>query len=360
MKRIIKFSLFLAAALFLAACGKSKKAETVEHHPDDKVVIAYVTSWSKKIPNPKYLTHINYAFGHVDTTTIAGVMIDKPERLKKIVSLKKKAPYLKVLLSIGGWGSGNFSEMAADESKRKGFAMDCDRVVKEFGLDGIDIDWEYPTQSTAGISSLPEDTENYTLLMRDIRHAIGDGKILSQATVSSAKYIDLLAVNNYVDYTNVMTYDLGWAPYHNSPLYSSPNAPEMTADSSMMMHLRLGIPAGKLVMGLAFFGHAVKGFRPPRDLTKAHLADGYTACWDALAQVPYLADSTGTLAYGYENEMSLALKCEYIRKHGFKGAMFWSYEGDNESLDLCRTVFMTVNKGDTPPPPVPREKRPKF
>ena len=43
-----------------------------------------------------------------------------------MVELKKQKPDLNVLLSIGGWGSGRFSEMAANEKYRKAFAKDCD------------------------------------------------------------------------------------------------------------------------------------------------------------------------------------------------------------------------------------------
>ena len=96
--------------------------------------------------------------------------------MRQIVDLRKQKPELKVLLSIGGWGSGRFSEMAANDEYRRAFAADCARVVKEFALDGIDIDWEYPTSSMANISSSPDDTENFTLLMQDIRAAIGNEK----------------------------------------------------------------------------------------------------------------------------------------------------------------------------------------
>lgn len=342
MKPII-ISILSLIVLGVSGCCSSSK-DVVPHSPDDRVVIAYVTSWTDEIPDPTFLTHINYAFGHVDSVSFDGVLIDNPHRLKQIVSLKKKAPYLKVILSIGGWGSGHFSEMAADATLRKSFAKDCDRVIKEYGLDGVDIDWEYPTQSTSGISSSPEDTENYTLLMKDIRESIEIGKILSHAVVCYAEYIDLAAANQYVDYTNVMTYDMGWAPYLNSPLYKSPNVLGISVDSAMRKHVEIGIPVEKLVMGLAFYGRGAKDFPRPDDLTKAHLTEGYTACWDGEAQVPYLTDSNGTLVYGYENEMSLAIKCEYIRNHGFKGAMYWSYDGDNDRGDLCRTVFTTLNK----------------
>ena len=51
----------------------------------EKVIVAYVTSWSQTIPDPTVMTHINYAFGHVDET-FDGVRIDQPDRLRQIVA----------------------------------------------------------------------------------------------------------------------------------------------------------------------------------------------------------------------------------------------------------------------------------
>lgn len=294
------------------------------------------------MPDPTYLTHINYAFGHVNDS-FDGVRIDNEERLKQIVALKTQKPSLKILLSIGGWGSGRFSEMAADDNHRKSFTEDCARVVEEFGLDGIDIDWEYPTADMAGISASPDDTKNYTLLMRDIRQAIGKDKLLTQATAAGAKYIDFRAIDPYIDFTNAMTYDMGFAPYFNSPLFRSPNVGQICADEGIKAHLEAGVPKHKLVMGLAFYGRGIEGFKRPRDLTKAHLTEGYIARWDSLAQVPFLTDSTGNMVFGYENIESLAIKCNYIKDNQLKGAMYWSYDGDNEAGDLRRTVYQTLN-----------------
>ena len=98
---------------------------------NESVVLAYVTSWSSVIPSADVVTHINYAFGHVDST-FSGVKVDKPQRLAAIAALKQKNPHLKVLLSVGGWGSGRFSEMAADAGLRAKFAKDCRRVVKQY------------------------------------------------------------------------------------------------------------------------------------------------------------------------------------------------------------------------------------
>ena len=73
----------------------------------ERVVVAYVTSWSHVTPDPFVMTHINYAFGHVNDT-FDGVRIDNPRRLKAMVDFKKVNPDLKVMLSVGGWGSKGF------------------------------------------------------------------------------------------------------------------------------------------------------------------------------------------------------------------------------------------------------------
>lgn len=335
-KALLLLCLFLGV---FVSCNREKKVETCHGNPDEKVLIAYVYH-PNGVPDPTYLTHINYAFGHVNET-FDGVRIERAEWLKKISRLKRRYPHLKVILSIGGWGSGNFSEMVSDPELRMKFAKDCRRVVDEYRLDGIDIDWEYPGTSVAGISSAPTDRDNYTLMMRDIRECIGPDKILSQATDGGAMHIDYAAVDKYLDYTNVMSYDLGRTPYHRSPLYSSElmlQPGSISADSCMKAHLAAGIPKEKLVMGMIF------GRAGGADPTKAHLLDGFTYHWDAESQEPYLTnDETGEVAFGYENEKSLYLKAKYVLDNGFKGAMYWSYNGDTPSGDLRRTVYCTMN-----------------
>lgn len=330
----------MAAALgVLVSCGSVKSGEeVVAASRDSKVVVAYVTSWSEVMPDPQYMTHINYAFGHVNES-FNGVKIDNEERLRQIVDLRKQKPELKVLLSIGGWGSGRFSEMAANDEYRRAFAADCDRVVKEFALDGIDIDWEYPTSSMANISSSPDDTENFTLLMQDIRAAIGNEKELTLATVASARYIDFKAILPSVDFVNIMAYDMASAPKHHSALYPSGHSGDITSDGAVTAHLKAGVPPSKLVMGMPFYGRGGDGYPSFQDYNKVGNTDTqYTEKWDEVAQVPYLADKNDTLVFGFENPRSLAIKCQYILDKDLLGGMYWDYSGDNEQGDLRRTV----------------------
>lgn len=335
----MKIKMLMAAALvLLASCGSSKSGESTADSLNSKVIVAYVTSWSDVMPDPQYMTHINYAFGHVNES-FNSVKIDNEERLKQIVDLKKQKPELKVLLSIGGWGSGRFSEMAANEEFRQAFARDCDRVVKEFGLDGIDIDWEYPTSSMADISSSPDDTENFTLLMRDIRSAIGDKKELTLATVASARYIDFKAILPFVDFVNIMAYDMASAPKHHSALYPSENSGDITSDQAVTAHLKAGVPPSKLVMGMPFYGRGGNGYPSFQDFNKVgNTNEDYTEKWDSVAQVPYLVNKNDTLVFGFENPRSLAIKCQYILDRDLLGGMYWDYSGDNEQGDLRRTV----------------------
>lgn len=335
-----KIKMMMAVALgVLASCGSVKSGEeALAVSRDSKVVVAYVTSWSEVIPDPQYMTHINYAFGHVNEN-FNGVKIDNEKRLKQIVDLRKQKPELKVLLSIGGWGSGRFSEMAANDEYRRAFAADCDRVVKEFALDGIDIDWEYPTSSMANISSSPDDTENFTFLMQDIRAAIGNEKELTLATVASARYIDFKAILPFVDFVNIMAYDMASAPKHHSALYPSGHSGDITSDGAVTAHLKAGVPPSKLVMGMPFYGRGGDGYPSFQDYNKVGNTDTqYTEKWDEVAQVPYLADKNDTLVFGFENPRSLAIKCQYILDKDLLGGMYWDYSGDNEQGDLRRTV----------------------
>jgi len=331
--------LFAALAIILAGCQKKVQPVTYHDRPDEKVLIAYVFH-PNELPDATYLTHINYAFGHVNET-FDGVRIEQEEWFSQIAKLKKKYPHLKVLLSIGGWGSGNFSEMASDSLKRLSFARDCKRVVDQYKIDGIDIDWEYPGSDVAGISAAETDVENYTKMMRDIRECIGWDKYLTHATDGGGVHIDYASVDKYMSWTNVMSYDLGSQPYHRSPLYASEKLLQpgsISQDSCIRAHLEAGIPPEKLVMGMIFGG--VRG----ADNTKAHLLEGYTPHWDSEAQEPYLTvDSTGMIAYSYENEKSVYIKCKYILEHQLKGAMYWEYKGDTPEGTYRRTVYYAMN-----------------
>jgi len=344
IKKIIKLRnmkypyLLLVALFFLNACSlHSTKGKNV----NEPIVLAYVTSRGPNLPDPTYITHINYAFGGVNNT-FNGIRINNEDRLMAITGLKQQKPTLKVLLSIGGWGSGRFSEMAADETTRLAFATDCKRVVDHFNLDGIDMDWEYPTSSMSGISSLPEDIDNFTLLMRDIRNAIGKDKLLTFASAANAKYVDFKAVNLYIDFVNIMTYDIAHPPYHQAGLYRSEFTKDLSCEESVLAHIAAGVPVHKLTLGIPFYGHGCCGIARDvvyKDIVTKPEFDIYTKKWDDVAKAPYFTNEEGAFVLTYDDPRSIAEKCEFIHRMGMLGAMYWQYDQDDDDGTLQKAVF---------------------
>lgn len=310
------------------------------------IVVAYVTSWSHILPDPEVITHINYAFGHINES-FNGIDINNEERLRTIVELKKKKPTLKVLLSIGGWSSGGFSEMAASAERRTAFAADCKRIIRQYNLDGIDIDWEYPTSKAAGISASPEDTSNYTLMMKEIRKAIGKKKLLTLASAASGKYIDFGAIKQYIDFINIMTYDIATPPYHHAPLFRSALTGGTSCEEAVEAHVKAGIPARRLVLGIPFYGHGIENisyFINYKEIIKLINNGTYIRKWDAQAQVPYLINSDERMVCTYEDAESINLKCQFIHEKGLRGGMYWDYDGDDAQGTLRKAIYKGVIK----------------
>ncbi|MBQ3607243.1 MAG: tyrosine-protein phosphatase [Bacteroidales bacterium] len=354
------FCIIFISALMLC-CGKpapdfivpipdsdeDKKEETVKPEEQDPaaptppedgyVVVGYATYWENTMPDPSLLTHINYAFAHIKSD-FESLDIKNEERLERIAGLKKTNPDLKVLLSVGGWGAGNFSEMAADENHRRNFCKNCLDAVKKHGLDGIDIDWEYPTSSSAGISSSPYDTGNFSLLMKELRTILGSDLLLTMASASNARYVDFKTITQYLDFVNIMTYDMGKPPYHNAGLYKSSKT-NRSCDESVDLHFKAGVPYDKIVLGIPFYGHGT-GVEFSSDAVdyKDIKTDGYTKRWDSAAMVPYLVNSSGTMVLCYDDETSVGLKADYVKTKNLRGAMYWNIEADDASWTLSKAV----------------------
>lgn len=359
MKKI--YHILIAFLLCLYSCDKPEegfivpvptpdndKKEEIEEKPEQpsetpvpapeggNIIVGYATYWETRMPDPTLLTHINYAFALIkdDFETLD---IKKPARLQQVVELKNQNPDLKVMLSVGGWGAGNFSEMAADANHRKKFAENCLAAVNKYGLDGIDIDWEYPTSSSAGISSSPYDITNFTLLMGDLRSVLGSDKLLTIASYAGVKYYDFNKVTQYLDFVNIMTYDMGRPPYHHSALYSSSKTKNSCIES-VEKHYKAGVPYEKIVLGVPFYGKPAEGESIDYIDLVSEKYSKYTRRWDDAAKAPYLADASGTMVICYDDETSLGLKADYIKSKGLLGAMYWSIEADDASWTLSKAL----------------------
>ena len=336
------------------------------------IIEIYYTEYTKESLFPsleevRNFTHINV--GHVRFADKQnGVGIEIPagsiSLVKKFVAYKDLYPELKVKLQMGGWGKNadGWSQMARDAAKRKAFIDECVAICEQYGIDGFDIDWEYPTYAAKdgnyvnGASD--HDWVNFVTLFREMREAMPD-KILSYAASDSGKYTDNVGVLPYIDYINVMTYDEGNPPYHNAPLYRSSICKDRCCSEAIddIFHGKQGIPYQMMNFGLAFYGHGdgykqTVGNRYPSSVDYSKLEDIFFkgTCdgmdvkgvnyriWDDVAKVPYLGDAMGRMYASYEDIESINAKVEYLLSRGMLGAMIWEYRHDDDAGTLRHAV----------------------
>ena len=268
---------------------------------------------------------------------------------------------------MGGYSwSGKFSDVALTELSRTIFADSCIDFIDHYGFDGIDLDWEYPVSGgLPGNVRRAADKQNFTLLMKTLRERLnakeiitGKKYILTFAGAAGTWYlnnIELNLLNQYIDYANVMTYDLHgtWESYtnFNAPLYSDdPLRPNnISVDKSIKEWMKTGFPKNKIVMGVPFYGyiyHTVSnvnnGFNQlystgasityQKVITNFLNTPGYNYYYNSYAKVPWLFD--GSTFITYENELSMSEKAQYIKNNDLSGVMIWELSQDPNKVLL--------------------------
>jgi chitinase len=371
----IRFAVLPIVLFALAACATTTRVEPQKKYR----VIAYVYGHTDMYAiDAAKLTHINYAFSKVNPLGLADFEEpDAPSHLAQLQALKAVNPDLKLIVSIGGWGADYFSDAALTEASRCNFADSVIEMMKRYALDGIDLDWEYPGQAGPGMIFRPEDKQNFTLLLKTLREELDmlsdvrgrkglDRYTLSIASAGGSSYFantEMERLHPYVDWFNVMTYDLAgeWSSTtaHHTALYRSASAPESeaSADAYVMQHLRAGIPPSKIVVGAAFYGKSwVRADRansglyrtfdryddefPYSTIVRDYLAaPGFQRRWDETARAPYLWNPETGRFITYDDPQSLRAKAAYVREHNLGGIMYWEQSHDVGEALLSAIYF---------------------
>jgi chitinase len=283
-------------------------------------IIGYFPGWTAStFPanstniNANNLTVINYAFlnicwngqqGNPDPSVndmkacanspsngsiVLGDTAVDPTNLNNLVALKSVNPKLKVVASVGGWSwSNQFSNMASSSTSRTAFINSAVALMRQYKLDGLDIDWEYPTKigvpcTSGNTCQRTTDKQNFVTLVQGLRSAFdsagaSDGKHYSITIAAGADqgYVYdpsgssawLVQLANSLDWINIMTYDFHgpWdtssgnvAPLYFDPADKSANASVFHTDAAVTLYLNQGLPANKLVIGEPFYGYGWAG-----------------------------------------------------------------------------------------------------
>ncbi|WUS96749.1 glycosyl hydrolase family 18 protein [Streptomyces sp. NBC_00708] len=344
--------------------------------------------------------------------------------------LKAKYPHLKINISLGGWSySKYFSDAAKTDASRKKLVSSCiDQYIKgnlpvEGGyggpgsaagiFDGIDIDWEYPASAGGHLGNhyAPEDKQNFTLLLAEFRKQLdaygaanGGKKYLLTAAFGAGQdkiaNIETDKIGQYLDYANLMTYDMHGAwdgdgpTYHQSPLYSGAddpsdpvapgtekysidNAVDSWLDGKPAYGIAGGFPANKLTLGYEFYYRGWKGVpagtthglaqsatggSSPRPLSQqagiAHYKElggivdnPATTYWDDEAKASYFYKD-GEFFTGLDQK-SIQARADYAKQRGLAGAMMYSLLGLDENATLLKQINTAIggtSTGPTTPP----------
>lgn len=306
------------------------------------------------------LTHVNVAFGVIENGLLS--MKHLPDLKSQMQRVRDMNPALKIVLSIGGWTAGGFSLMSRTEEGRKAFGQSVLKALNEYGLDGVDIDWEYPCSGEAGIDYDPSDRENFTFLMEEMRKAAGPGRIVSIAAGGGDYFVrdtEMEKVAAICDYVQIMTYDLNCFTHttrHHTSLYAmAASYPQGNADYCARIFEKGGVPREKMVLGAAFYSRkwtgvsaenngllqnaeSIGGYGPRySEITEKYLnKNGFIRYWDDVAKAPWLFD--GSTFITYEDEQSIAQKCAYVKEKGLLGLMYWEHSCD-PSGRLLKAIY---------------------
>ncbi|MDF2698537.1 MAG: chitinase [Haloplasmataceae bacterium] len=321
------------------------------------------TDWKVNEPGFKKLTHLHYAFAVVGDQL--GKVIEKFQRADQIRLLKANNPHIKVCLSIGGWGADHFSEAAATNESRKNFSKTAIEIMVKYGFDGLDIDWEYPCVPGGGISASPDDKKNFTLMLKQCREDLNKLNpkylltIAVSGSMSDGKNTELTEIIKYLDFLNVMTYDMenwGYASHHTN-LFTTSKVPNQFGGATYIeRYLQNGVPSEKLAFGIAFYGRGGRVVSDQDGLMAVlsnpnRMAFSYTKIrnelltdrsyqkyWDEEAKTHYIFN--GDIFVSYDDPQSVEAKVNYVKEHHLAGVFFWQFKGDEtgelvNAIDKC-------------------------
>lgn len=175
----------------------------------------------------------------------------------------------KVAITIGGWtGSVYFSSAVESPANRERFAQNIADMVKLYGADGVDLDWEYPGQAgAAGNIIQASDTDNFLPFLQLLRQKLGQSAIISLATPLNVWYgsngqpkTNVAEFSKVIDHVLLMNYDVWGAsanPGPNAPMDYCGNSwqPGSNAKAAVKAWKAAGFPASQIMLGVPSYGY---------------------------------------------------------------------------------------------------------
>ncbi|MEP6700328.1 MAG: glycoside hydrolase family 18 protein, partial [Bacteroidota bacterium] len=279
-----------------------------------------------------------YAFFGVNTSGTLTAPATPATTIDAVI-LKARTNNAKIFMGINdgsGDGKTNFKNMAATATGRNNFVKDVMNKARQYNVDGVDMDWEFPNTSDGTDAT-------FTLLMKELSDSLHrDARYYLSSAITAGKYSGGIrdAIRNevfpYVDIFNIMAYDdfNTTVPYRHHSDYT-------LAQTCLNYWLTTrGMPAAKAVLGLPAYGRPSGITQTGTVLTyKAILAQGANPQYDSA--VVTAGGFTNYTIY-YNGQYTVKRKA-ILAKQIANGVMMWekwqdAVDGNSLLKSACDTV----------------------
>ena len=312
-------------------------------------LIGYYASWSiygrkyflKDLPAEK-LTHVTFAFALPKADGTLDV-----EELRKIGI--KRDGRIKIGVAIGGWGTSE-AFLAALNDNMTIFIDSCLKLVEEFGLDYLEIDWEYPQTK--------EQTNLLGRLLNQLKERLLKGKELSVCLPCFKSNFSAKELVPFVDFFVLMAYDLvgSWSEHsgHHSALFPS------ISEHCEYLIKEERIPKDKIVLSCPLYARTFASCIGPNQkfsgagkgsFGEAGVMD-YKECVEQCKEIIYDPKSVACYAINdtsflsFDGPESIRAKCRWVMEYGFGGLAFWHVSadasGDESLISAAATELMKI------------------
>jgi chitinase len=305
-------------------------------------VVGYFPSYRNPadVPDIKFrMTNVvNYAFFSVNASGTLDVQ--NPATLAAVIT-KARANNAKVFVSINdgsGDGKTNFKNMAASQVGRIAFTAEVMNKVRQYGFDGVDVDWEFPTTS--------DGTDvTFTALIKEMSDSLHrDARYYLTAAITAGKYTGGIRdairseIFTYVDWFNIMAYDdfSTTTPYRQHSDYTL-----ATVSLNYWLTTR-GMPASKAVLGIPSYGR-------PSGITQTNTVLSYktilTQGGNPLLDSALVTSGGFTNYTIYYNGQYTVKRKAILAKQTANGVMFWEkWQDATDNNSLLKAACDTVGR----------------
>ncbi|XP_060171884.1 class V chitinase-like [Lycium barbarum] len=316
-----------------------------------------------EIPSTLF-THLHFAFAYINTSSFELYISHSDEPYISTFSntVKQKNPSAITLLSI--WGgkdeSPGFFAMTSEFSRRKSFIRTSIKTARQYGFQGLDLVGVNPNTAV--------NMTNMRTFIEEWRTALNSESENSLILTMGAYYSPMLDSMTYpvdtivknFDWVHLIAYDYCLPIKDNftgahAALYDP--ASKRNTDYGIKEWIRSGLPANKIVLGLAYHGYAWTLVNPNHNTVGSPAGGlaitpdgsmsyrfikwymksyGATAIYNSTYVVNYVTIQSFWI--GYDDVEAIRTKVSYAKDKGLLGFAAFQIPSDDVDWELSKAA----------------------